>query len=1295
MSYSFVPNFSHAASLLYDGIKKLSHLFNIKDKIIEALQKRDSDFILNLEEEDLQYLYQPLDSDNNTALHLLLNEMKIDSSIENLIGVIIDKIPSEKLEEALHSPERICHATPLNLLIAYGYTNIIKQLFNRSFDLTKESNNATPLSDAVQYKQPEILKFLLDNKIEDKTYLALYKAVLNDEVQMVAELLNSMQKPNLENYRFHGNSLLHIAAINKNVRMVSLLLDSCPALLNEQVIDEKNNGATALHYAVFAECTRLANLLISSGIDLHLKMKTGKRADELTAGSNLLNPLRNTQYAFWDAIQNNNLASVRTMLKNNSWLLDFPLGDGDQARALHVAIYCANDNTDIIQHILKELKSVKNSEAVNYRLHKNSLGTPLELAILLNPSVIPALHQAGARLECQREVDSEKFLGKKYNVDILFFAARHCEDRKPFEYIVTELATEKLCEKGIACNETSLKYEIRILLQSKDAHNNTLLHHAINRGKATQGLLEFLLEYVDPCERNDLNKLPEEVFDLLQVDSSTGTFLGFSYQKPEKEYLNQFGEVIHYIRSKREEKEIENRQKNPTITISRVETSHVSLSASLKNEVVSSNRLATQSRGLPWQTTTSIPEGSFLSHTEIEVPINQPEDCLGVEINHIEKSRDSIEEYSLVEESVSPFSIITPSEIPDHFSDTYSIDEESEPASEQDEELEKTDQIAKPTLSTCTLQTTLVDEQGQLENTVASGQDISIKENLINISTSFFAVTPQENDHFQQHSGGQKNMGSDNKEVLKNIGQYGLEMPLKNSGIVGITSVKSKHKGSKNAHEVGDEKKPDLIDFTPNENYSVSNFQNRPVLSQKILPEATDDLPIGEDNSQKNRDTSVSKTQQKIIKHTENQLHHFSEKAAVVAVQAIQVKQTKKVSDSIKDSSGLSPQPITSKKKVVINAQNTSNAQTHSNVSDSLKYHTALTSASHDPKSAIEKNRIFFVEQDIASFQTLIKNIEAIVNDYVSKEAERLKLISFEKAVNVAKDSKQASSVDFIQAIDVQLNLMEKTGDFMEHPPAPSCPLAALSPPLSRGEGVMVVDTENTTSSQTCLDHNNYLKYYNPYAEFKLLLNILSDSRERLITIVNALNTGSLSSDLARNELAEEFNNIRITVVNKLTTAQPKVEEKKLSWWEQKLKAIKSTLAKIFPSLFSPITDDSQKVEISQNDLTRSLQTMEKLIETWAAEHHMIKIATVENDNLYDSSNDRNNFLECKLNPSPEPVSRMESIIQNFSVLFVKPIPLAEEYSAEERRKNRWKECPHIESFLPETQPSESPRLKT
>jgi type VI secretion system protein ImpL len=57
-------------------------------------------------------------------------------------------------------------------------------------------------------------------------------------------------------------------------------------------------------------------------------------------------------------------------------------------------------------------------------------------------------------------------------------------------------------------------------------------------------------------------------------------------------------------------------------------------------------------------------------------------------------------------------------------------------------------------------------------------------------------------------------------------------------------------------------------------------------------------------------------------------------------------------------------------------------------------------------------------------------------------------------------------------AIDVQINRGEKIGDFIEHPPAPSLP------PLSRGEGGLVVDTENTTNSQTRLEHKNYLKYY-------------------------------------------------------------------------------------------------------------------------------------------------------------------------------------------------------------------------
>lgn len=161
-------------------------------------------------------------------------------------------INSKKKDKSLSSPR---HQKPfLSIDSDFSVLELYKILIKNPYLVnTEDEKNETFLSYAIKRNNNPIINLILTSPILNLTY----------------------QNEN-------GNTYLHLAVIQQNLKLVQVLLDK------GTFIDIQNNdGNTALHLAYYVNNLKIIKLLIENNIDFGIKNKIGLTAEEIDPTDNI------------------------------------------------------------------------------------------------------------------------------------------------------------------------------------------------------------------------------------------------------------------------------------------------------------------------------------------------------------------------------------------------------------------------------------------------------------------------------------------------------------------------------------------------------------------------------------------------------------------------------------------------------------------------------------------------------------------------------------------------------------------------------------------------------------------------------------------------------------------------------------------------------------------------------------------------------------------------------------------------------------------------------------------------
>ena len=144
-----------------------------------------------------------------------------------------------------------------------GHADVLALLVERGADpLKKSKESATPLDEALRYRQKDTIEVLMKGKDVAASPARIEELVMEGRTDIVAVLLDHGQKPDAKTRM--GSTLLHDASLKGHVDLVALLLDrGAPANLRNA------SGATALHDAALGGKKAVAELLIQRGADIN------------------------------------------------------------------------------------------------------------------------------------------------------------------------------------------------------------------------------------------------------------------------------------------------------------------------------------------------------------------------------------------------------------------------------------------------------------------------------------------------------------------------------------------------------------------------------------------------------------------------------------------------------------------------------------------------------------------------------------------------------------------------------------------------------------------------------------------------------------------------------------------------------------------------------------------------------------------------------------------------------------------------------------------------------------------
>ncbi|XP_057323819.1 putative ankyrin repeat protein RF_0381 isoform X2 [Microplitis mediator] len=154
--------------------------------------------------------------------------------------------------------------------------------YHKKFDNCNNDEPDAQLRIAVQRRDRKLAKSLLNNGAQINYPHArpcatiIHLAVMNHDVEMVSMLLDSGAYLNKQNTC--GETALHLATIDRDVKMVKVLLDKC--IYFDYLDIKDNNGKTALHLAAECGSEPIVKLLVNKGANVNTIAKDHSRPIE-------------------------------------------------------------------------------------------------------------------------------------------------------------------------------------------------------------------------------------------------------------------------------------------------------------------------------------------------------------------------------------------------------------------------------------------------------------------------------------------------------------------------------------------------------------------------------------------------------------------------------------------------------------------------------------------------------------------------------------------------------------------------------------------------------------------------------------------------------------------------------------------------------------------------------------------------------------------------------------------------------------------------------------------------------
>jgi ankyrin repeat protein len=175
-----------------------------------------------------------------------------------MVEMLIDKGADAKSANPLNG------LTPLHVAAVKGHTEVAQVLLTAGAKIdAADKDGATPLEDALHYRQVRMIVLLIEKGAKLEIPTALHEAVMRGQADVVGLLLDRMGASGSGELLA---SLLHDAALKGYVEVVELLI------AHKADVNARNaEGATALHDAALAGKAGVAEALLNHGAEINAR----------------------------------------------------------------------------------------------------------------------------------------------------------------------------------------------------------------------------------------------------------------------------------------------------------------------------------------------------------------------------------------------------------------------------------------------------------------------------------------------------------------------------------------------------------------------------------------------------------------------------------------------------------------------------------------------------------------------------------------------------------------------------------------------------------------------------------------------------------------------------------------------------------------------------------------------------------------------------------------------------------------------------------------------------------------
>ena len=251
----------------FNAFKTFAKAWDLEDDSIETLLEHN---FIKGNIDIVEYLMSVFSERNDygyNQLHLLVTSQKpgAEKNIE-----IKNRMSLNKCNQM--------HATPIHLACINPNEKILQKIIDNGGELNfPDKLGRRPISYAAVCKGPGPLKLLIENNcnINDRDnagYTPLILACKRGRYENVKILLEQGADPK-QKIKGGKYNAFHFACMEdneNNLKIIKLLLDKCPEIINVNGVGRKS----PLHFAVLYNCPKIVELLIKSGANINKKDTT-------------------------------------------------------------------------------------------------------------------------------------------------------------------------------------------------------------------------------------------------------------------------------------------------------------------------------------------------------------------------------------------------------------------------------------------------------------------------------------------------------------------------------------------------------------------------------------------------------------------------------------------------------------------------------------------------------------------------------------------------------------------------------------------------------------------------------------------------------------------------------------------------------------------------------------------------------------------------------------------------------------------------------------------------------------